>query len=157
MEIFLCQLLIYYNRRERMINNELDFEIIKQFSEIFFRFSVEIDDFQFQDDKLGKDIFIMHTILRTPHCVMSDIVSHLRIPNSSVTRKVKYLIEQGYIKRRIGKKDRRQINLRLTQKGREAVFQMFTSFQHQFHHIFINFDKNSKALFLRMLNTIKFN
>lgn len=62
---------------------------------------------------------VLHFVGRNPGITVAGLLSILRITKQSLSRVLKQLVEEGYVDQHVGKKDRRQRLLYLTDKGSE--------------------------------------
>jgi DNA-binding MarR family transcriptional regulator len=60
----------------------------------------------------------VHFIHRSPGTTVSNLLSILGVTKQSLNRVLRTLIEDGLVEARVGRKDKRERNLHLTEKGR---------------------------------------
>lgn len=66
----------------------------------------------------------VHFINRLPGLTVNDLIKILDVTKQSLNRVLRQLIEDGMVESRIGKTDKRQRNLHLTDKGRALERQL---------------------------------
>ena len=144
----------------------MNIEILKLFSEIIAQTINDIDNFQIpQLDinnnefqlSIGKDILIIHSIGSKSECSMKDIIVATGLPNSTATRRVRFLLENGLVMKKTSKNDRRKTIIKLTKSGRKAFSLFFDYITHKFEKMFqmIN-DKEKEILIKTFKNLLDF-
>jgi len=79
------------------------------------------------DSKFGRAHHrVVHFVGRNPGITVADLLKILRITKQSLSRVLRALIEQGYIRQRQGSRDRRQRLLYLTDQGIELEKRLST-------------------------------
>ena len=102
----------------------LEKEIVALLTEITELVAFTIEDIEFDDCAIGRGIFIIDYVGNHDGCNLKDIISNTRFPTSTSSRRVDELVRGGFLQRTTSSDDRRQIALRLTEKG-ELVFKLF--------------------------------
>ena len=98
-------------------------DLIETFAQVMIQFTTEIENFSYSNHKLGSDVFILYHLGYKLKCNMKEIIEILSYPPSTATRKVNKLVDLGYIKRFRPQNNRRSVELKLTNKGREVFAQ----------------------------------
>ena len=106
------------------VMTKLQKDLVELFTQALNQFTTESENFTYLDHKIGSDIFILNHLGFKIKCNMKDIITNLNYPPSTATRKVNKLVDLGYIKRLRPRDNRRSVELRLTNKGRD-IFARF--------------------------------
>ncbi len=71
----------------------------------------------------------IHFINRRPGLTVNELLDILGVTKQSLNRVLRQLVDEGLVESRVGLEDRRQRNLRLTQKGKDLEAQLATAQQ----------------------------
>ena len=127
------------------------FNLLTAFVDNYINYAKEISSTHFE---IGSGILIISYIGDHKGCNMSDIVEYLRVPPSTATRHINKIVEKGYIRRVTPEKNRRIVNLRLTEKG-SAVYEEVNRHKVQFMDTVITkFNAEQLAIIVDFLNSI---
>lgn len=146
-----------------MDKSTLNIDILKLFSEIIAQTINEIDSFKINYlDKannetqlnIGKDILVIHAIGSKMDCSMKDIITATRLPNSTATRRVGYLVEKDLVLRKTSKKDKRKTILKLTKNGRKSFSLFFDYFTKKFEKVFQMINEAEKELLIKIFKNL---
>ncbi|MFX1274680.1 MAG: MarR family winged helix-turn-helix transcriptional regulator [Promethearchaeota archaeon] len=101
----------------------------EQFIEIFTtfveRFTQGMEAFEYNGKQIGTGIFLLNYIGKHPNCSMSEIVEFLKLIPSAATRRIDKLVNFGLVNRTNDEKDRRIVNLNLSEEGFELYKNFF--------------------------------
>ena len=129
-------------------------DLIESFTQAILKFSTEIEGFSYLDQKIGADIFIINQVGYKTKCNMKEIITNLNYPPSTATRKVNRLVELGYLRRVRPNNNRRSVELKLTNKGRE-IFALFHKQRFDpLTQVIKRFSKEEINVFLNVLHKI---
>ena len=80
--------------------------------------TTELRNLKYQGDEIGLDIFIIDFLGSNQQVSMKELGKYLEVIPSTTTKRADRLVRLGYIERTISNKDRRIVELHLTNKGR---------------------------------------
>lgn len=138
-------------------------EILKLFSEIIAQTINEIDSFKInyldKDNNetqlnIGKDILVIHAIGFKMDCSMKDIITATRLPNSTATRRVGYLVEKDLVLRKTSKKDKRKTILKLTKNGMKSFSLFFDYFTQKFEVTLQLINEEEKKVLVKIFKSL---
>lgn len=69
-------------------------------------------------------LFVMVYVSKQKSCKVSELAEHLDVKPSAVTLMIDRLEQHGFVSREHDKKDRRVVNIRLTEQGEEKLRQV---------------------------------
>lgn len=148
-----------------MNGTRLDIEILKLFSEIISKTINEIDSFQISllngknehnTITIGRDILIIHVIGSKLDCSMKDIIIATGLPNSTATRRVGFLVENGLVIRKKSRIDRRKAILRLSKSGKRSFSLFFDYISHKFKEILKKSDQAEKERLIKVFKRLSY-
>jgi DNA-binding MarR family transcriptional regulator len=84
-----------------------------------------IVNISYEGHNIGRRIFIINHVGNENKCNLKDVVKSLKLPKSTATRQVDYLVKNELVNRTIPDENRRTVELQLTNRGEKA----FTWFQ----------------------------
>ena len=103
---------------------ELDFRMIEL---LFFAYKEFTGDADFILERYGfgrAHHRILHFVNRAPGMTIADILELLQITKQSLSRVLRQLIDEGFVRQVPGAEDRRQRRLYPTEKGRELTLEL---------------------------------
>ena len=83
-----------------------------------------IVNISYEERNLGRRIFVINHVGNKKKCNLKDVVNTLKLPKSTATRQVDYLVKNDIINRTIPGGDRRTVELQLTSRG-EKIYSWF--------------------------------
>jgi DNA-binding MarR family transcriptional regulator len=99
---------------------------------------------------------VLHFVGRSPGMTVAQLLDILRITKQSLSRVLKDLLEQGYVRQKEGPEDRRQRLLYLTPEGAALWQQLITPQMQRFRDAAIHLGEGDGALyrelFLQLIN-----
>jgi DNA-binding MarR family transcriptional regulator len=97
-------------------------------------------------------VAILHLLKDKISCTMTEIARFLSVTTSAATGIVDRMVKSGFLARLPDINDRRVINIRLTPKGKRAIYTIFRQRQKMMIDIFKHFTSKEREIYL---NTIK--
>lgn len=101
------------------------------------------------------DYFLM--ISRNPGIKQLDVAKAANVGKASVTKAIKILEDQGFIRREIDESDRRNIKCFATEKGQEHISEMMKLKLKVEKDLFAGFKKEELELFYDFMTRLKYN
>jgi DNA-binding MarR family transcriptional regulator len=87
-----------------------------------------IVNISYEGHKIGRRIFVINHVGNKKKCNLTDVVKSLKLPKSTATRQVDYLVKNELVNRTIPDGNRRTVELELTDGGKKV----YTWFQEHF-------------------------
>ena len=78
----------------------------------------------------------------------------MRVQAPTITGVIDRLLRHGYLKRTHDKKDRRVVNVELTNKGKSLVEHLFSEIKERWYRILIHLSQEERENYLRILRRI---
>ncbi|MEG0979501.1 MAG: transcriptional regulator [Oscillospiraceae bacterium] len=106
------------------------------------------------------EFFTLGTILKCPHNPVEremrvcDIANELKISTPAVSRNLKNLEEKGYIKRVTNEDDRRNTNVIVTQKGKDAFYHDMETMSNFMERTLNHLEDDETDAFIFLLNKL---
>lgn len=100
-------------------------QLIEIFTTFIERFTQGMEAFEYKGKQIGTGIFLINYIGKHPNCSMSEIVEFLKLIPSAATRRIDKLANFGLVIRTNDEKDRRIVNLNLSEEGIELYHKFF--------------------------------
>jgi len=82
--------------------------------------------------------YTMIELLKTDQLKMNDISNKMNLSISTMTRNVEKLVRDGYIERTKGRDDKRQVIIKLSEKGRHTTVRLNNSINEYYKNIIEN-------------------
>ncbi|MFX0063691.1 MAG: MarR family winged helix-turn-helix transcriptional regulator [Candidatus Hermodarchaeota archaeon] len=99
--------------------SKLESEIIKTITDFISKITHGLENIKYRGTNIGREFLIVIFLANQEELQMKDVVDYLDTIPSTATRKIGKLVELGLLKRMNSKKDRRIVNIRLTEEGKE--------------------------------------
>jgi len=100
-------------------------QLIEIFTTFIERFTQGMEAFEYNGKQIGTGIFLLNYVGKHPNCSMSEIIEFLKLIPSAATRRIDKLVNFGLITRSNDEKDRRIVNLNLSEEGIELYKNFF--------------------------------
>jgi DNA-binding MarR family transcriptional regulator len=100
-------------------------QLIEIFTSFVERFTQGMETFEYKGKQIGTGIFLINYVGKHPNCSMSEIVEFLKLIPSAATRRIDKLVNFGLVNRTTDEKDRRIVNLNLSEEGIELYKNFF--------------------------------
>jgi len=100
-------------------------QLIEIFTTFIERFTQGMEAFEYNGKHIGTGIFLLNYVGKHPNCSMSEIIEFLKLIPSAATRRIDKLVNFGLITRSNDEKDRRIVNLNLSEEGIELYKNFF--------------------------------
>ncbi|MFH1406453.1 MAG: TolC family protein [Candidatus Omnitrophota bacterium] len=97
---------------------------------------------------------IMQLLMREEKCTMSDIARHLSITTAAATGLIERLFRARLVERRGHEKDRRIVNIMLTEKGKRTVEDMSRQMQSTIRDVFGRLSAQERGAYLRIVKKL---
>lgn len=97
---------------------------------------------------------ILNLLRNVPKYKMTELARLLNVTTSAATGMVDRMVRSGFLKRSREAKDRRIINIRITNKGEKAINAIFNEKQRIMVKIFRHFDPKEREAYLNSVKKI---
>lgn len=102
----------------------------------------------------GPQLIVMKEIKKTPDKPISEIARHISLSQATVTSILDRLEQQGFVKRYRSEKDKRKVNLILTEKSENLLQNDPSLLQEEFSSRFDTFEEWEKNMILSSLQRL---
>jgi len=107
-----------------------------------------------EDDIKGRKTSIINMIKNQGKITMSQVKKKFQLSAGQATKLVNPLVDEGVVKRQVGKEDRRKVYLVLTKKGEEKIKSLIERVSNQINLILMILEDEEQEQLLTLLEKI---
>ena len=134
-------------------------ELEKRFLEVHTayirRISLFLRNYSYDDKEIGLDIFIIDYLGEIKSCTMKEITTFLKVKfPSTATKRIDRLVDFGFVDRTNSDKDRRKVEIRLTENGKQLYDDFLRARLKAMSIIMENFEKDKLHTYLSIIERL---